>query len=1255
MMISQSRGLSSGPEHERRVRRSVRRFFVVRYPSYFKKCLVIWSGLLVLWCGAAAADSPDIRTEIEVKQALPATATAVKVKNGLVTLGLPFSQAECVHQNSKGEPQLQVVNVPKAQVQTLLAYDDGCVQWAGIDFLTDLDPNAVLKFVVDRGTGSYGGSYLATVNGDHIDVNTGPLQATIYRSGANLGKLLGQVVVDGQTFVQASNESRVEGIDLNGVLYTSRNDAGTTVTLEENGPVKAVILMRGSMLSSTGVRLLDYTLRLIFTSGSKQIGLDFFRRNATLVRAIVNYEAINLRLPLNPTVMRTPLSVTYPLAASPWYLTLDLPNDSTQAVFYQSHLESAPRIGNDIDMPWDPNKNGGQGGPAESGYRILTIDPKGNTTTYVDETETSPFFEYMQVIGGQGKVTVSMRYGLWRSFNTERATSNPPELFLSPRDTIKIGSYTEVWPVHDERNEWAINFETGTPPNAYELAANLDWRLMARATNSHRYDSYFAPYGIPTEDEQGDFQEYIGLDRYVNRFRNSDDFADVNYIYAGQAGYPNNSPLSLGNWLSFLRFGHGAEALMAEDRLYYEIGRRLPMSDGFNYATERPGDPIQPPCCSRWSDELEHEYGPVTAIVALCLANREKIERFRTDVAEWLEAKDHWTFPKMPGYARALSQVFWNAAVTEKIFRDPQLKNFLVDWMDYWKTYTIPEHDRGWLPPDSMYFGVDRPFWAYYGGGGRGECQEYNPTARGFHLASLNGRAVRALFDAFGQDPVLQPYTDHFIGLATYTKGELMDPQADGMCESCCMGTTTQQYDWTQAISHPTHGWAQVGYALTGDTSFLDLGINHYRAFATMGDQKQPGNRIELLEFVWQFSQWLGSQSDSSPPVVVKLETPTNSIVRITFDRILDPASAEDLKNYHLAYLAASRNIALQSARARYQTVELTTAEPEQPFEFFRVAIQGGVKSWRGVAMAPYLSPPIIHQHFNDQFTQKDGQPLDPNKWDVFGPGAYRVTVRNNAMNVDTGKSGDWFQALTKPTPFHNETWMLGAIVKPWADTGFTGLWVDTDGAGKGYLVTISSSDQKLSIFTFPGGTLMYQVDLPGGLWEAGTWNTLVVRTGRPQASQRRITVVLNGMPIGDWIDPVVGRYPLGRVGFQIQDVGATVDNVILVDNTRDTTPPSLTVDVTAEDTKAKFSLKTDEYVVGELRYGVAGKFDKIAPLDRRPFVSANVTIYVKPGMTYTWKATVRDLQGNPTIQKGYFTTGGGNTRRTGRTSTGGV
>ncbi len=1220
-----------------------------------KRCLrnVVWCGFLILWCGLASADAPDIRTELEVEQALPDGATATRTSQGLVTLGLPFSEQECVQKNSLGEPQLTIEGVTKAQFQTLMQYPSGCVQWAGVDFITDLEPNAKLRFFVNRGSGSYGGTYLATVSGDHIDINTGPLQATLCKSGSNLGKLFGQVMVDGQTFVEAANESRVEAKDLNGVLYSSRSDPATTVVLEENGPVKAVVLMRGSLKSSSGVRLLDYTLRLKFTSGSKQIDLDFFRRNATTVRTKVDYEDINLRIPLSASALKTPLNVTYPLPWDPWYISLSLPNDKSQAVFYQSYIDDIPHIGIDLDTPWDPNKNDGQGGPAETGFRVLTVDPNGGVTTHVDEPIRFPQHVFMQVVDQQRRsIVTAMRWSPWRSFNTQRVVSNPPELILSPRDEMKIASYREYWPVHDERNQWLMRFETGQMADPYLLAQNLSYRLVARAVDSHRYDSFFAPgFGIPTEAEQIEFQKYLGLDDWVHRFGNCD-FFDINHYYAGTAGYTNNSPAAFESLIRQLRFGdHGGCLLTAEDRLYYDIGRRVPVSDGFDYK-DRPGDPIQPDGHERWSDETEHEYSAPTVLTAFFLADREKIERFQGDVIEWWVTKNE---PKEFGYLRAYSQHLWNASLLYKVFRNDGLKSHLLDRVAKWKDYMARGNGegRGWIPPNDPIYDIQRPFWSYFGAGGRGECAEYNPTARGFFITAHAGRAVNELRDVLGTEPQVQELNSRFVDLAGYVKDELMSPLADGMCHNCCMRTTTQQYEWDDSISFPTHGWSLTAYDLTGDPAFIDFGNKHYTAFATMGDTKQPGTRIELLQWASFMSSMLGSRSDASPPVVTKVEAPDNTTVRITFDRILDPSSAEKLKNYQVVYLANSHKIALQSAQARYNTVELTTTEPEQPFEFIKIGIQD-VKSWKGVKMAPYVSPPMIHAHFDDQFTaDKDGQPLDPKKWDVFGPGSYRVTVRKSAMNVEAGKSGDWFTALTKSTPFHNETCMLGAIVKPWANTGAIGVWVDADGAGSGYFMTFSSQDQKLSIFTFPGGTLVYQADIPG--LKPADWNTLIVRTGRPQASQRRLTVYLNGVPAGDWIDPVVGRYPVGRVGFQIQDAGATVDNVMIVDNTRDTTPPELNVKVAADKTKAGFSLTTNEYVVGELRYGIDGKFDKVAPLDRRPFVNTSVTIYVKSGTTYTYKVTVCDLQGNATTQKGYFTTPrDGPTRKAGQKSSGG-
>ena len=147
-----------------------------------------------------------------------------------------------------------------------LAYwPDGSMKWIG--FATVAGPNASGAFKLARGTAAAPASAVKVAeSGGAIDIDTGRLQCRISKQGAFL---IDSMTVEGRVVARQGRlvctlEDHPEG-------FTS---SIRKVTVEQTGPVRAVVKVEGVHKADTGAReWLPFTVRLYFYAGMVQVRL----------------------------------------------------------------------------------------------------------------------------------------------------------------------------------------------------------------------------------------------------------------------------------------------------------------------------------------------------------------------------------------------------------------------------------------------------------------------------------------------------------------------------------------------------------------------------------------------------------------------------------------------------------------------------------------------------------------------------------------------------------------------------------------------------------------------------------------------------------------------------------------------------------------------------------------------------------------------------------------------------------------------
>ncbi len=192
-----------------------------------------------------------------------------------MTVGIPFPEG--ILYEKKGMPQLGLNGTDSYQFRTLAKWSDGSVRWALVDFQTDVEiGRSTNNIKVIRGNGnSYG--KLAHDKGDMIVVDTGAMTVEIRKRGFNL---FDSVVVNGKKIVSSGDSEGIVAVDKNSNKFFASNDKNSTVVIEENGPVRAVIKASGSHIRK-GKKLMDYTVRMHFYKDKSRVRVIYTLRNAS--------------------------------------------------------------------------------------------------------------------------------------------------------------------------------------------------------------------------------------------------------------------------------------------------------------------------------------------------------------------------------------------------------------------------------------------------------------------------------------------------------------------------------------------------------------------------------------------------------------------------------------------------------------------------------------------------------------------------------------------------------------------------------------------------------------------------------------------------------------------------------------------------------------------------------------------------------------------------------------------------------------
>ncbi len=228
------------------------------------------------WAAAVASTHPPAtpwRVLLTVKEP-----SGIDRRAEPVTSGIPLPPG--VATNPAGLTLISVEHraVVPCQFTPLSRWPDSSLKWVLLDFLCDVPAHRARRFILAAAAGNTQPAVPASVteNGDYVVLQSGPLAVTIHRKQ---GTLVEEIRWNGEReTLRGGPWEAVLEVEKNKV-YRSRWGTPTEVKVEEAGPIRACVRMRGPFVDAEGQGIyggrVGYEARLTVWAGKPHLQVAF--------------------------------------------------------------------------------------------------------------------------------------------------------------------------------------------------------------------------------------------------------------------------------------------------------------------------------------------------------------------------------------------------------------------------------------------------------------------------------------------------------------------------------------------------------------------------------------------------------------------------------------------------------------------------------------------------------------------------------------------------------------------------------------------------------------------------------------------------------------------------------------------------------------------------------------------------------------------------------------------------------------------
>lgn len=773
---------------------------------------VVESGIICLWmvCMTPRLTAQPIQVPITVSEALTASAAGVDRALEPVTVGIPLPEDASISSIN----QLGVGGTPAYQFRQLDVWPSGKVKWVLVDFLADVSAKSSAAYILTSGTGATGGANLASESTGYIWVNTGAMEAEITKSKFNL---VNQIKIGGSTLVASNSSSGIFLMGADGAIYSSMNDPAPRVSIEENGPVRAVIKVEGSHYSSSQKKLLDYTIRMHFYRGKARIRLFYTLRNANrnqVINAGIKYLDLKIK-----TVMQ---NGQFQLPTHDSFVNGSL-SASDSVSLYQAY-SSYPQVmdyGFVSPIPQSGDRY------AQEGYQIIK-----NHQTILAEAgrDNYPDLFYGRLSSSQGMAMAGIRFAAgWWPKSLQTFANGTISIGLWPKENpnttyVRFGSHTTF--------EVLLEFSRSQQYDATAAMRKFQYPLVARGPVNWYNDSQALYEKIVSFSEEASYYTAQGWPATPRRPYKG--LRIFRHKYWGEGGGTNQYDFTRINLINFIReaqlFG-GEYFLMAEQRLQYNADQAAYHSDNFDLLQTLPPELQGQPYGGvlNWPSEnadkvptdkvifeLEHRHWYGMSLYYFLTGD----ERFKEAIFDWGEYLMREAQSDQNAWLRALA---WN------IFGLTELHRFTHErkYMDLAKKLFHDEiFNRTLVPNQSSGFDWERGYFV-----DRNSLSVGSSRLSIFAHSGILYRALWLLYQELSFDDLDKLHVGQVLtGMSWFTYVELWFDYGAGFNDY------GYPYRYDLYIPPPpdvrlTNEWyggmrevfyaMAIGYELTGDTKFL--------------------------------------------------------------------------------------------------------------------------------------------------------------------------------------------------------------------------------------------------------------------------------------------------------------------------------------------------------------------------------------------------------------------------------------------------
>jgi len=770
-----------------------------------------------------------------VHEALPADISGTDRPDAVATFGLPFAR-ELALPVVEGRPQLGVLGSDLYQFRVLDTWPEGTARWVLCDVGTSLAADQVRDdLVVVAGGGASGQADVAQRSTAHILLDTGPLQVVL---AAKSFQLFQSIIVDGQLVVFDELLPGLVGRNLAGEALLPAPHV--KAQLEENGPARAVVRLDATLAPPGGGPSIDVTCRVTARRGSRTLELGVTLRNAQLDQPIhTQLESVELiahvRAEGQPFVrVATPDGEV----ASPLQ-----PDASSTALYYQAHTDAlAVGLGSNQYRPHLPLLPGSTHDFVQEGTLVeldgVVHEPLGDKTRYARHPT-------LDLSGPSGGITVAIRNMpfLWPAALAARG-DGMLSVGLFPQENP--APYTFAWRQHESRTA-ALAFHGPDGGEGAAISRRLDTPVSARAADYGHYDrAGVFPYELLTRAEHEQALQLMGIDHVAAP--SNPDLSVTRYLYKGTTGGMNNhDSIEVGLGGDWLRNGTGGSYLNALDLALYKCEWQIMRSDGFHHAQDPGAQNESLPHSTGYRGDDEHRYREGIAL-AYRLTGDTRFSEALFDEAEILPSVSIWP------HERSMYQTLRATAAVHDFTRDDALLTALRTRLEYFALPVIDVHSsQGGFGGDAAPGSGVRGYFVNSSDNDDEKPPGEHFQARGFISASLGPLAMYHAARVLPGEALGAVARGRLHDLSRWTADELFpsrpDPADQRLVYSYAV-TLQQVTTWENTDFHPILLGMAECFRDTGDTAWLDKGVEQLRAAWVHGDLHRWNTRLDCQHFL---------------------------------------------------------------------------------------------------------------------------------------------------------------------------------------------------------------------------------------------------------------------------------------------------------------------------------------------------------------------------------------------------------------------